>query len=483
MDSNQKPQKKENLIKAKISKEERDAAAVAAQLEGYIAKTGICFDPNRGRYFLRDSRGVWVGYSDRHVDDVLARYGVPLMAESDRKDVAVAAHLTEYSRFNRVIDMAGPLCGKKSGFMTFAGRSILVTTEAHLIEPKAGDWDLIRAFIGGLLGSRSEPHAQTQMNTFFGWMQRAVRSLRSGEATQAQALVLAGEHNSGKTTLGKLIVKALGGRHAAPLAYMSGASEFNAELFGAECLVVDDEALSNRSADREKLAHQLKQMTVTGSARHHAKGVDAAMLPTWWRVLFCLNDNAKSLEVLPPLVEGVRDKIIILKGSTRTESKFPAGTSEAQIDAAYDAELPAFLYWLLHEFKVPPGMRNERFGVETWHHPEPAEILMSLDDEAQLLSLIDEAKDSLFKAGNVWVGTATQVHRLLADEAKTASALLRLVKVPSRIGEILTRLCASNPERVSFKRTNKDRLYTIREKLADGTIASLPEEESALTDA
>jgi hypothetical protein len=92
MDSNQKPKVKENLTKAKKSKEERDAAAVADQLERYVAKTGICFDPNRGRYYLRDSRGVWVGYSDRHVDDILARYGVPLEAESDRKDVATAAH-------------------------------------------------------------------------------------------------------------------------------------------------------------------------------------------------------------------------------------------------------------------------------------------------------------------------------------------------------------------------------------------------------
>ena len=481
MDSNQKPKVKENLTKAKKTKEERDAAAIADQLEGYVAKTGICFDPNRGRYYLRDSRGVWVGYSDRHVNDVLARYGVPLMAPSDRKDVAVAAHLTDYSRFHRVVDLAMPLCGKKSGFMTFAGRSVLVTTEAHLIEPKAGEWTLTRAFIGGLLGSRSEPHAHTQMHTFYAWMQRAVLSLRSGEATQAQALVLAGEHNSGKTTLTKLIVKALGGRHAAPLAYMSGESAFNSDLFGAETLVVDDEALSNRSADRERLAHQLKQMCVTGSARYHSKGVDATMLPTWWRVVFALNDNAKSLQVLPPLVEGVRDKIIILKGSTRTESKFPAGTSEAEIDAAYEAELPAFLHWLLHEFKVPPEMRNERFGIETWHHPEPAEILLSLDDEAQLLSLIDEADKSLFTAGDVWVGTPTQAHRRLADDSKTASALLRLVKVPSRIGEILKRLCVSNPDRVSFNRTNKDRLYTIRRQMADGTIASLPEEESALT--
>jgi hypothetical protein len=207
------------------------------------------------------------------------------------------------------------------------------------------------------------------------------------------------------------------------------------------------------------------------------------MLPTWWRVVFALNDNAKSLQVLPPLVEGVRDKIIILKGSTRTESKFPAGTSEAEIDAAYEAELPAFLHWLLHEFKVPPEMRNERFGIETWHHPEPAEILLSLDDEAQLLSLIDEATKSLFKDGNVWVGTPTQVHRLLADDSKTGSALLRLVKVPSRIGEILKRLCVSNPERVSFNRTKEGRFYTIRMQMADGTIASLPEEESALTSA
>ena len=214
---------------------------------------------------------------------------------------------------------------------------------------------------------------------------------------------------------------------------------------------MDDEALSNRSADREKLAHQLKQMTVTGSARYHAKGVDAAMLPTWWRVVFCLNDNAKSLQVLPPLVAGVRDKIIILKGSTRTESRFPAGTSEAQIDAAYEAELPAFLYWLLHTFEIPQEMRNERFGIETWHHPEPAEILMSLDDEAQLLSLIDEATHSLFKDGPVWQGTATQAHRLLADDSKTGSALLRLVKVPSRMGEILKGLLTTNPERISWQ--------------------------------
>ena len=52
--------------------------------------------------------------------------------------------------------------------------------------------------------------------------------------------------DSGKSRLQNLITPLLGGRVANPYHYMTGKSNFNSELFGAEHLMIEDEPASTR---------------------------------------------------------------------------------------------------------------------------------------------------------------------------------------------------------------------------------------------
>jgi ABC-type dipeptide/oligopeptide/nickel transport system ATPase component len=384
--------------------------------------------------------------------------------------------LLEETRFNRVVDYTGPLCGRPSGHVKIGDMRALVTQGPALIEPREGKWPHLEASFRGLLGGFEEPHKDHQLNSFYSWLQVAVRSIREYKITQAPALAVAGPAGCGKSVLLQVIVAALGGRQAQPLPYMNGETQFNSDLFNAECLIFDDDGISDAKSDRHKLGQELKKMTVaTLQARWHAKGKEARSIPAWWRVIFCLNDSEESLQVLPPLDDGIKDKILLLKAS-KYAFPFKGNPSEDEVRAVLLQEMPHFLYWLLNAFVIPESVANSRFGVAGWAHPELAASLREMDRDTQLLALIDEAADAVFVtgAGGVWQGTSTQLHRILLDDGRTASSSRRLLPYPAQMGGLLQRLAASCPTRVFYKKTRDQRTYTILELFADGTVAKMP---------
>src|SRR5204862_7823749 len=83
-----------------------------------------------------------------------------------------------------------------------------------------------------------------QLSYGFAWLKVAYEALRAGVWRPGPALALAGPRNCGKSLLQQLITLILGGRSAKPYRYMRGGTEFNADLFGAEHLCIEDEHCS-----------------------------------------------------------------------------------------------------------------------------------------------------------------------------------------------------------------------------------------------
>jgi hypothetical protein len=132
---------------------------------------------------------------------------------------------------------------------------------------------------------------------------------------------------------------------------------------------------------------------------------------------------------------------------------------------------------------IPESVADARFGVAGWAHPELAEALSAMDQDTQLLALIDEAADEIFNSIGCWQGSASELFRILANDHRTLSAFRRLVPYLGRLGTLLQRLGKSQPDRVvSYRRTKKERTYSLRQLRADGTIAELPQWEDDATD-
>ena len=191
--------------------------------------------------------------------------------------------------------MAGKICGQYDE----NGVRILVTSQARLINPVRGTCDILRKFLTNLLAHDDEPYAESQLEAFYGWLKTAVEAHRSHRFQPGQALALAGPVDCGKSLLQSLITEALGGRSAKAALFLQSRTDFNAELFGAEHLIMEDESASTIYRDRIALGTSIKNLIADKVHPCHPKHRQIVNLCPWWRLSISLNNRPERLLVLP----------------------------------------------------------------------------------------------------------------------------------------------------------------------------------------
>jgi hypothetical protein len=240
-----------------------------------------------------------------------------------------------------------------------------------------------------------------QQQYVWAWLKIAFETLRDKSWRGGPAMALAGPRDCGKSLLQNLFTLILGGRAAKPYKYMSGGTQFNADLFGAEHLAIEDEHSSTDIRARRALGSSIKQFTSNKAQYCHGKGRNALTLAPFWRVSISVNEEAENLMVLPPLSaseeDSIADKIILLKA--RKADLMPTA-STTEYEAFWDkliSELPAFLSHLV-SWKIPEEIQHGRFGVKAWQHPELLTELDKHSPETQLLAIIEEVIFSGYRA-------------------------------------------------------------------------------------
>ena len=272
------------------------------------------YDCERKEYLTLSQRGVYLSLPEASYKRHLRAAGISTKPRDGDLLSAADKHILE-TQHERDISYSGRLCGRSAGFYEEGGTRFLVTSGLDLPAPAPCPFPTIKAIIHGLLGS-DETHGETQVHAFLGWLQVGQVALRARRIQAAQAMAIAGPPGCGKSLLQALITILFGGRQAKPHRYMTGATEFNSDLFEAEHLVLEDEFMSPRISDRLKLGASIKNICVSSRSQScHRKGRPAVNLPAWWRLSISLNDDPEALLVLPPLDEHLADKIILLKGN------------------------------------------------------------------------------------------------------------------------------------------------------------------------
>jgi hypothetical protein len=259
---------------------------------------------------------------------------------------------------------------------------------------------------------------------------------------------MAGPRDSGKSLLQNLITEMLGGRAAKPYRYMSGKTTFNADLFGAEHLMVEDECGSTDLRPRREFGTRIKDFTVNEVQSCHAKGREALSLRPFWRVSISLNDEPENLMILPPIDESLSDKLMLLR-THRGDMPMPTDSNEGRSAfwAALIAELPAFIGSLLR-WQIPNELRSQRFGIATFQHPHLLDAIDDLSPELRLLSLIDGV---IFAGASAAAGpmvlTAEGIESRLLNSQMSYEAR-RLFSWNNACGTYLGRLAKKQPKRV-----------------------------------
>ena len=409
------------------------------------------FDPDSGAYYRRNEFGEYQKAAIGSIGRYLRKLGFSSKTAEGHslspKDQAI-----EFIETHCTVDYAGSLAGYSVGFREIDGLKILVLDSPRLIDPKKGSWETLRAVFEGLLGAEQCGH-------FFAWLKVAIEALRAEERFPGQALVIAGPINSGKTFCQKLITVLLGGREAKPYAAMTGRTDFNSELFGAEHLTIDDEAGSADPRIRKNFGDEIKKMTVNDGIRIHKKNGEAFMLSPQWRVTISLNDDAPSLQVLPQLSDGVRDKLILLKARA---APMPVDTSTSAgrklLWKILTEELPAFVHFLVNDFKIPEEWKESRFGVKAYHNPDILELIDGTSDEHKLLELIDGSDLWGAIATEPWEGRAAELEERLIERYGVTAR--RLLAFNSACGQYLG-LLKGKTNRITSRILNGNTLWKI----------------------
>ena len=422
-----------------------------------LPRLAAYYDSNRKGYWILDRAGDWLEINESSLRRHLRASG--LASDTKRGELVseLDAAVNDY-QLDCAVAFAGSLAGYSKGVIEQCGQRTLVTTSPRLIEPANGEFPILTNLIESLF---CDPAAD-QRPYVLGWLKVAIESLRAGARRPGQAIAMAGPRDSGKSLFQNLVTEVLGGRAAKPYRYMSGQTTFNADLFGAEHLLIEDECGSTDLRARREFGARIKDFTVNEVQSCHAKNRQALTLRPFWRLSISLNDEPENLMILPPIDESLIDKLTLLR-THRAEMPMPTDTNEdrAAFWAALMGELPAFVGYLLR-WQIPDALRCRRFGISTFQHPHLLDAIDTISPEFRLLYLIDAVvfPDAGPVNGPV-VMTAEALESRLINSQMGYEAR-RLFAWNNACGTYLGRLAGKRPERIQPNRNSRRREWCIK---------------------
>lgn len=398
---------------------------------------GAYFDLGKRIYYYPRKDSTWLGLPEESFSRILRSAGFHRNLLRADTLTYLEGELMRIQLENGVA-YGGELAGFTPGLHEIAGQRVLITTGPRIIEPDNRPWPTLKRFFAELFGAY-QPY-------FFAWLKVARQSLRNGYPwAPGQILVLAGPAGCGKNLCQSIITELLGGRAAKPFRYMTGNTQFNKDLMTSEHLVIQDESPHQDLKSRRAFGAAIKDFVVNDSQSYHAKGRDAITLTPFWRLSISLNEETENLQILPPLDDSLRDKLMLFRcGQTTLPFDGNDPKSRSQFRANLTNELPGFLF-SLRKWRIPPKIRDQRFGVVATHDPDLVREIESLSPEFRLWTLIETS--GLLPAGVAfWEGTAAEMERELRLRFK--GEVDRLLAWPTACGTYLSRLCKNRSDNV-----------------------------------
>ena len=390
--------------------------------------------------------------ADLHKDsDVSLRIQEAFEDLKDRDRRRLMLHIQR----KRVVRWAGSLAGYRVGIHEINGQRVAVKNTFRLIEPRKGDWPVIEKWIQTAFDDYDVPQIHYQL----AWLKSGYLNLREGWKRPGYINFLIGPSNVGKSIWTNLLVKPLfGGRTANPLPHLLSKDNFNDDLCGNELLAAGElKGCKTNHEARAELAEGLKDLAVNEEHRLRAQYSAAINVPICRRILISLNDEPEKFKAAPALTADFRDKVIMAK-MQKADLTFDTSTHQgwADLAAAVRRELPAFLAWLIDEWKMPTelavGPHVGRFGHAAYIHPDLEALLFGQTAESAIMHAIDNSGNVFtekYDDGNLkpWFGHSYDLRDLLLA-GSCADLVKGLLSYPGACGTALGKLAHQFPERM-----------------------------------
>lgn len=408
----------------------------------------LWFESGSGSYWLR-AGSRYVKLDQRDVDRHLLADQIELEQHAMLKPFDFLLVRTQRER---AVDYAGPLAGWPVGpFVMQSGSRVLVTAAANVPKPAAeADPGFLGEFFTELVGDK-EP-----LMRLLYWLRNSYVAIRDQTLAPGQMVCFCGPSNCGKSFAHVVISELFGGRRAKAFDWLTGRSQFNGDLAGAEVWVVDDDDAQVDAKSRRTFGNAVKRATVSTDLRIRKMHCEAATLATFRRIVLAVNDEPENLSILPIMDGSILDKVMLFacrNASCLSEDR------ESNIKRLRES-IPGFLAFLL-KLRVPAGIRDKRMGVQAWHDPQILEVLSDLSPEARLANIIGEVLFTGKDKASEWEGSAEELERKLRNSPFSFS-VEKLLSYSSACGVYLARLAAQRPEQFTFTRSKGRTRWKIK---------------------
>ena len=443
------------------------------------------YNGDNKNFLTRDNMDSWVSLDRTSIKSHLAQKGyrpVPLEGENLAE---IDGLINDIQLDKNVEAVVGSASGRHAGLYEENGHRIIVKKSPLFIKARRGKFPTISGFLEGLLG-----HEPDQLEIFYGWLSDSVKKLRNDGKRRAlwgpcQMLHIIGPPNAGKTLLLKdILTPCFASRIASadPL-FKKFPDMHNPDTFGAELLYLDDSPILESSyAFRQEFGERIKSHVVGIGGGMRGMHQGRLNIRPWWRFVRLMNMEPATLATLPPLDEGVEDKLIFLRGESMElgpigkEMLLP-GWYE-RIERRMKEEVSAFLHFLLEEFKLPDHVKDpkQRFPTMSFKSEELMSEIAQGSPEAYILHRMDnDGKIALFNSdiqnGGImgfddhegtaadgtpkpWQGSADQLYDLLATCGQRSSQhrFQKACPSPRVLLSQLRNLEKNNPARVGYSK-------------------------------
>lgn len=496
-----------------------DAKEVAEEL-------GAWWVSGKDGFLVKDNDGRWHQWSQQALIDAMRDLPGRLISIKAREgeQLSEAKQVLLWLRRNRAVDaVMTALPGYQSGvYDLLGGERVLVKRSPEVVEPSPGEWPTIRKIVEGMLGAEAGASEQVDQTDWFWSLCKCwYRAFVSGSPEgwkQGHAVIFTGPAGCGKNLVQELILTPLiGGRMADPLKFLMDEDQFNGDMM-VEHWMLSELPSSQRTEDRVQFAERIKQIVANRTMRARLMRSEPSTIQPFVRLSASVNDDPDTLRSLPVVSSGYGDKICIFhcrrsvlpivgqwdlqplaerEGDEEGDDDWQQDDDdddtfwrEQEIRRVIKAEMPHFVHWLLHDWKIPaalitPQESNEnprRFGFRAFHHPVIRAELFEDTPAAQLLRLIDlaefreshgqESFERLWELGekhnhrpletkNRWWERAETLQQLLTGETELACSVATMAKkffAHNKVDRLLSKLATD--ESTSGTRVLKDERQT-----------------------
>lgn len=277
-----------------------------------------------------------------------------------------------------------------------------------------------------------------QWTYYVSWVTHFYQQALAGKPGTGLALFVAGDGSIGKNFSTNAILGQLFGGHKDASKFITGKDQFNGNLLDCPIWTCHDTQRTAESASAQNtFTQQLKRVIadreLIARAMYH-EGID---VPWNGRIVVTLNTDPESLRMLPDLEQTILNKVLLLRAQDPRIGDFPS-------DEEVVAELPAFGSYL-RDFEIPADIRESRFGITAWHHPDLLDAAHAESPTTGALEVITIWRDEHFK--NVapadcreWVGTATAMLKLMYESVGTEGLVRGQFRNGTSLGRALNKL-------------------------------------------